>query len=111
MKKKEILIIGIFCVIAIIGYFTLPFFNKNKSNVSVKNAKGEVLLKFDINEDNYYTLQGEYGIFNIEVKDNKCRAIDVECPNHTCEHTGWISNDNPVPIVCIPNNIVITIDE
>lgn len=111
MKKKEIVIVVIALFIAGISYLTISFFNSNKTNCTAKNARGDVLLEFDINKDEYYTLDGEYGIFHIEVKDGKCRAINVECPNHNCEGVGWISPNNPLPIVCIPNNIVITIDE
>lgn len=111
MKKKEIVIVIVACILALISYLAISFFNANKTNCTAKNASGDVLLKFNINEDNYYTLQGEYGVFHIEVKDGKCRAIDVECPNHDCVHVGWISANNPLPIVCIPNNIVVTIDE
>lgn len=111
MKKKEIVIIVVALLLALISYMTISFFNSDKTNCTVKNAKGEVLLEFNINEDNYYTLQGEYGIFHIEVKDGECRAIDVDCPNHNCVAVGWISPKNPLPIICIPNNIVIRIDE
>jgi len=111
MKKKEIVIVIVLCLLSALSYLAISFFSSNKSNVSVKNAKGEVLLEFDINEDNYYTLDGEYGTFHIEVKDGMCRATNVECPNHNCESVGWISSSNPLPIVCIPNNIVIRIDE
>ena len=111
MKKKEILIVVIALFLALGGYFVLSFVNSNKSNCSVRNAKGDLLLEFNINKDDYYTLEGEYGTFHIEIKDGKCRAINVECPNHNCEAVGWISPSNPLPIVCIPNNIVIRIDE
>lgn len=68
-------------------------------------------MTFDINEDNYYEIEGECGLFHIEVKDGKCRAIDVDCPNQICVHTGWISVDNPIPIICLPNGIMVEIDE
>ena len=87
-------------------------FNKNDNvNVVVKNNNDNILLTFNINEDNYYELKGKYGDFNIEVKDGKCRAINVDCPNQICVHTGWISANNPLPIVCLPNGIVVQIDE
>ena len=76
-----------------------------------KNGEGEVLLEFSLSEDAYYSLEGEYGIFHIEVKDGKCRAIDVDCPNQICVHAGWISPGDPRAIICLPNNIAVTIDE
>lgn len=111
MKKKEIVIVIIVCMFAILAYLPISFFSKDKKMVTAKNANGDVLLTFNIYEDAYYELEGEYGKFHIEVKDGKCRAINVDCPNHNCEAVGYISPNNPLPIVCLPNNIVVRIDE
>ena len=111
MKKIEKIVI-LFILFISIGLFFINYFNsKDRLNVIVKNGHDDILLSFNIYEDNYYTLDGEYGKFNLEVKDGKVRAIDVECPNQICVHTGWISINNPVAIICLPNNIVVMIDE
>lgn len=111
MKKNEKIFIVVIFLIALVFIVLNRINSKDKVMVSVKNASDIPLLTFNINEDNYYTIQGDYGIFNIEVKDGKCRAVDVECPNQICVHTGWISVDNPVPIICLPNNLIVSIDE
>lgn len=111
MKKNERIIIVVILLIALVFIILNRINAKDKVMVSVKDASDKTLLTFNINEDNYYTLQGDYGTFNIEVKDGRCRAIDVECPNQICVHTGWISIDNPVPIICLPNNLIVSIDE
>ena len=111
MRKTEKIIIVILLLGALTGLFLNRILKKDMLTVSVKNASGELLMSFNIYEDNYYTFKGNYGTFNLEVKDGKVRAVDVECPNQICVHTGWISSDNPVPIICLPNGIVVTIDE
>lgn len=111
MKRIEKIIIVAILLVSIVFVVLNRINSKDKVMVSVKDADDKTLLSFNINEDNYYTLQGKYGVFNIEVKDGKCRAIDVECPNQICVHTGWISVDNPVPIICLPNGIIVSIDE
>ena len=111
MKKIEKIIIVVILLISLVFVVINRINSKDKVMVSVRDATDKILLTFNINEDNYYTLQGDYGTFNIEVKDGKCRAIDVECPNQICVHTGWISVDNPVPIICLPNNLIVSIDE
>ena len=111
MKKIEKLIVVILLIIATVVFAFNKINTKDVLMVSVKNANEEVLLTFNINEDNYYELDGKVGKFHIEVKDGKCRAIDVDCPNQICVHTGWISSDNPVPIVCLPNGFVVMINE
>lgn len=111
MKKFEKLIVILIVILSI----TLFIINKvkfaDKTNVLVKNQDGDILLTFNLNEDNYYEVEGKVGKFHIEVKDSKCRAIDVDCPNQICVNTGWISIENPVPIICLPNGIVVMIDE
>lgn len=109
MKKREYLIILIIVLLTGALYLNNRI---TREETSVSVYKGKDLLKsFDINEDNSYSFEGDYGHFNVEVKDGRVRAYDVECPNQICVHTGWISLDNPVPIICLPNNIVVKIDE
>jgi len=111
VKKIEKIIVIVLLVIAILGLVLSKLLYKDSLYVSVKNASGETLLHFNIYEDNYYELKGEYGNFYIEVKDGKCRAIDVDCPNQICVNRGWISSSNPVPIICLPNGLMVMIDE
>ena len=40
---------------------------------------------------------------NVEVKDGRWRAVDVECPTQECVHVGWVDVDHYWPIVCLPN--------
>lgn len=111
MKKVEKLIILILLLVSLISFTVFKLNAKDVLMVSVKNEKEETVLTFNINEDKYYELDGKVGKFHIEVKNGKCRAIDVDCPNQICVHTGWISASNPVPIICLPNGFVVMIDE
>lgn len=109
MKKKEYL-----ALLAILLFAAgLYLYNRlDSQSISVSVYKGNELLKtIDMDKDGCYAFEGDNGKFNLEIKDRKARAYDVECPNQICVHTGWISIDNPVPIVCLPNNIVVKIDE
>lgn len=111
MKRNEKIITFILLVISLFGLLYFKFNKSTSKNVVVKDTNNNVLLTFDLYEDNCYELAGKYGLFHIEVKDGKCRAIDVDCPNQICVNTGWISEDNPLPIVCLPNGIMVQIDE
>lgn len=49
----------------------------------------------------------------VEVVEGRVRMLDLGqdlCPRGICSHTGWISRDYE-SIVCLPNRIMITIDE
>ncbi len=111
MKRSEKIIVAVMLIAALVAYIFVKNSYKDALYCTVKNAASEEIMRFNIYEDNYYELKGDYGTFHIEVKDGKCRAVDVECPNQTCVHTGWISVDNPVPIICLPNGIMVMIDE
>lgn len=116
MKKKEKVLIGLIALIAvlmIIGIRIYQVMSSNKSQMAQVIYNGNVvMLEFDINEDAVYHLRGDYGKFDVEVKDGQFRMTEVECPNHTCESMGWQpSEDFYIPIVCIPNNVVVALKE
>lgn len=68
----------------------------------------EVILTFDISKDATYDFKGDYGKMTLEVKDHQFRLINVECPNHLCEQMGWINSESLIPIVCLPNGIMVS---
>lgn len=111
MKKKELYVLIIIVVLCFAGMGFIYLNNQNKTYGTVYYGDGTVVLKFDINEDAYYTIKGDYGEFHLEVKDGKWRAHDVDCPNGDCEKMGWSSKELYLPIVCLPNRIWVGIDE
>lgn len=111
MKRIEKIIILLILLFSVVFIILNKINSTDKVIVSVKDANNNTLMSFNINEDNYYSFDVKYGKFNLEVKDGKCRAIDVDCPNQICVHTGYISVENPVPIICLPNGIMVMINE
>lgn len=111
MRKNEVLIVCGLLVLALLSLGAFQYFKKAANNCYIANAAGKHILEFNLDSDGYYEVQGDYGTFHLEVKDSKMRAIDVECPNHDCEAMGWVSRSFPMPIVCLPNNLIVVIDE
>lgn len=116
MKKKDLyVIIGI--LTAAIILFGGIWIYQNKIQKKTEMAQvlyngNAVMLEFDINEDAVYHLRGDYGKFDVEVKDGKFRMTNVECPNHNCEGMGWQPDENfYLPIICIPNNVVVQLKD
>ena len=109
MKKKEIyILIGIIVValaMAIFVYFKKTP-NQDEPRATVYHDN-DIILVFNVNEDAIYDLVGNYGELHIEVKDGQYRVFDVDCPNHDCEKVGWVIMGSSVPIVCLPNHIMI----
>ena len=117
MKKKEILFVVFIIIVSIIGGAIFYLSNKDAKYANVifhdsKSGEVKTLLRFNINEDNYYELDVPYGKFHIEVKNGQYRATQVDCPNQTCVNVGWVpSLGYYAPIICIPNGITIEIEE
>ena len=123
MKKKEIKILVVIAVIAVVGIIAMQFFPKKNTDPNLTPTekpkgewvaiihKNEVAQWFDSGVDGEYTVKGDYGEMVVEVKDGRWHVGSVECPNHTCEQMGWDDGSSFMPITCIPNNIMIGTSE
>lgn len=50
-----------------------------------------------------------YGVpASLEILDHKIRFVEVICPNHTCEQTGFVWKDGQSAI-CLPNQTAVVI--
>ena len=113
MKKKEILIVVLILIICGLYLIYDNFIKKDSTYAKVVDLNtNEELLRFDISEDAVYELDVKYGKFHIEVKDAHYHAFDVDCPNQTCVNMGWMPSLGIYsPITCIPNGIMIVVEE
>ena len=113
MSKKEKIII-LMIALLMMSWLIVSKMNSKKHRYAIvtDTINDKVILRFDIEEDAYYEFDVKNGKFHIEVKDGRYRAIDVDCPNQICVNMGWMpSLDYYAPIVCLPNGIMITIEE
>lgn len=108
MNKKDIKLIVVLFVLVLVGFGVMNWF-KSQSNTTIGKVvfRNDVILEFDVSENATYEFEGAYGVMHLEVKDEKFRVYDVECPNHNCEHMGWVGKDDLLPIVCLPNQVQI----
>lgn len=108
MNKKDMkLIIGCLVVVGICLGIMAFFKGQSNTKEGVVKYNNEIILTFDVSKNDTYEFEGAYGKMHLEVKDEKFRVYDVECPNHNCEQMGWIGKDDLLPIVCLPNEIQI----
>ena len=56
-----------------------------------------------------FTVTGNGGSNTVRVEQGRICVVDASCPDHVCVNTGWIS-DGAIPIVCLPNKLVIQVD-
>lgn len=125
MKKKEWLILLIIALIAVLGLLaarvmknnTAPSLNPDGSmNMPREKAEGtwiavvnrnRAILYFDSGIDAEYTVEGNVSEMTIEVQAGRWHVKDVACYDYTCKNMGWVSEDSILPIICLPNDIVI----
>lgn len=53
-----------------------------------------------------YKVQGTLGFTAFEIKDRRVHITDSPCQNKICVNQGWSS-----PLVCLPNNVIITLED
>lgn len=69
---------------------------------------GNVLYIFDLSrtEDQVIEVFYQNRSNTVQIQDGKICVQAAECPDQTCVHMGYLS-DSGLPIVCLPNRLVI----
>lgn len=65
-------------------------------------------IKLDDSTEETIQLEGKVSEVTIETDGRRMRFVLSECPDHTCERTGWISSVGQTA-VCLPNRVMIKI--
>lgn len=95
----------IFLLLAACGIFLTVRSSTKKGSCVLVNANG-TKFEYSANKDGTYQVQGALGLTTFEIKDGKVHITDSPCPNKTCISQGYKS-----PLVCLPNKVIITIEE
>jgi len=107
-KKIDILIISLLFISAIALYFGFNLYYKNNSSaVAEISIKGEISEIIPLNEEKLFSINSIQNI-KFEIKENKIRFIESDCPDKVCIHTGFIGTIGQTA-VCLPNNVSIKI--
>ena len=73
---------------------------------------GTIVNEIDLDSEllpKTFTYEGVGGFTNtIVAEKGRIRVESAGCPDQVCVHQGWIS-DGTVPIVCLPNKLIIEI--
>lgn len=106
-RADKILIILLFvCAIALL----IPLLSQQtKGQYAVVKVRNEEILRLPLNTDGEYSVQGTLGDVHITVKDGKAAVVQENSPNHYCSRQGFVDSPN-IPIVCLPNETVVTIE-
>ena len=113
MKKHEKIIIAVLAVVAVIALIVMKLRTKQSSGYVVAiQHRNQIVREFDPMVDAIYDVEGDVGGLQVEVKDGKWHVINEQCPNHVCANMGWMGVDDiGIPITCLPNNVMIFLEE
>ncbi len=112
--KKRILIISCIAVFVISAVWVICLQTRPEKDMRLVEiiSDGKVLYEIDLEKENdreiTVTCNGRKNI--ITIKDHEIYVSSAECPDHTCMNMGKLS-DNGVPIVCLPNKLMIRYKE
>lgn len=105
-EKKYLIIISIIAIVSLGLRIITHMFVKSKGEIVVTHQSVEV-LRVDYTSNATYKIHGTVGILVLEVKDKKWRIVEADCPNHNCVNTGWVDQNLDIPIICLPNEVIV----
>ena len=115
MKKRDLIIIAVFLVVALLGLGAVKVFaptgNIRYADIYVNDMLYEAV---PLNEDAVIVVEQADGKVNyVEVKDGAIFMADSTCPDHLCVSQGAMSPENyenrPMLnwIICLPNLVSV----
>ena len=107
MKRFDVIIILVVLALATSIYLIVKGNTKDDTSFIATNH-GEVILRVNAYDNKQYSIIGDNGVLILEVKDGSIRVVESDCPLHHCENQGWISIDERMPIICLPNGVLIS---
>lgn len=111
MTKSDLRLVEIVSIVCVLTIMLPFFFQKNGEKVALVYYKNQLIQTIPISNNQLeYQVMGENGMVTIETKDGKIRVKEENSPLHLCSKQGYIQKSTET-IVCLPNKIVIKIEE
>lgn len=108
MKKADKILIAVLLCLSVVLLVPL-FFTSSQGSYAVVKVRNEEKLRLDLHQDGDYTVEGTLGEVHIQIRQGKVAVTQENSPHHYCSKQGFTDN-SAVPIVCLPNETVITIE-
>ena len=109
-QDKIFIVLIAFCTLLLLVFSDQIFNISSRQAVAVVYYQSEEVARYDIEKDQVHSHQGSLGEVVIEIKDREIRVVTENSPLHICSIQGWVKNMY-VPIVCLPNEMVIQIED
>lgn len=105
MKRFRPLDFVILVLILTAAFFSIKTAATKKGSYVFVQAD-EKSYQFALSKDRIYKVQGPLGFTTFQIQNQKVRILDSPCSGKTCINQGWHS-----PLVCLPNKVIITIED
>lgn len=107
MKKTTILIVLCACLFFVGIAGSLFVWNRPHGAWVEILQDDEVIHRINLSEAEDQLIEIEYNgrINTVQIENHRIKMSGADCPDHTCINMGWL--DSAVPIVCLPNHLVI----
>lgn len=113
MTGKKIRLLIFLCIVIFIisAVGCVWILTRSHGNLVEIIQDGSVIERLDLSNAENQTIEVEYdGRTNIiKIENHRICVSEADCPDHTCINMGWL--DSSVPIVCLPNRLVIQFAE
>ena len=107
MKQRNWIWVVIFAAI-FAGCLALWLLPRGGGETVLVYQDGKLLRTLDLRQDTVFTVEGPAGENTVTVTGGEVFVSQADCPDQVCVRQGFIS-DGTVPIVCLPNQLVIEI--
>lgn len=109
MKKTGfwLCIIGVILLAAIVSAVLL--YGGGEKPTAEITVDGALYRQVDLRREQKFTVESEWGSNTVIVEDGTIRVETATCPDHVCIKQGACSGG--VPIVCLPNRMVISFSD
>lgn len=111
LVKWQDLTLAIALIAACLGFLAVRAANARPATLAHIYLQDALIeeLSLDSGDDYRIDLAGSHGVpVSFEVKDGAIRFVDVDCPDHLCERTGFVSTDGETA-VCMPNRVAVVV--
>ena len=111
MNKKDIYLVIVVLIISLFCLFLIKI-NEKKGNTANVYYEDKLVLSIDLNDKTKrtYEVEGYNGKLSILTENGKVKVVEENSPKHLCSKQGFIENAFE-SIICLPNKIVIKIED
>ena len=112
MNKNDLKLLGIVLIVIMIIFGMFLVFDNDNKKYALVYYEDNLVLTIDLNleQEKDYKVMGYNGEIIIKAKNNKVKVEQENSPLHICSKQGWIEKSYEA-IVCLPNKIVIKIED